>query len=80
MLLSLLHNLGLSVVEDGDPVNIHLQDLEGQEIADLDLMSDGKSSPTLIHGSSPIVINETHLTIASSIGLRAMVLGVLPRC
>ena len=44
MFLTLLDNLGAGVVEDGDPVDIRLQDLEGQEVPDIDLVSYGKPS------------------------------------
>ena len=40
MLIVLLDNLRAIIVEDGDPIDIGLQDLECQEKADLDLATD----------------------------------------
>ena len=42
MLLVFLHNLHVVIVIDGDHIDIRLQDFEGQEVADLDLVTDGK--------------------------------------
>ena len=66
MRLAPLHNLGDIGVEDGDPIDIILQHLEGQELLDLDLVTHGKCYPPIANGSTPIVINDDDRPVAAS--------------
>jgi hypothetical protein len=49
--LGALHDtLCARIVEDGDHLNIHLHDYEGQEVDDLELVSNENILPPFIYG------------------------------
>lgn len=50
MLWHLATTYALERLEDNDPEGVLDQHLEGDEVADLELVSNGEADPPLIHG------------------------------
>ena len=69
MFITLLHNLGAIDAEDGYCVNSWLQQLEGQEMLDFDVVAHGKCFPSVINRCTPIMVDDGHPPVAASVHL-----------
>jgi hypothetical protein len=79
MLWAPLDHLRYGVVEHGDLEDVAPHHFEGQEVADLDPMSNGKSSSSLTEEDNAFDIPELHHAGVPVLVLMIIVLGTVPR-
>jgi hypothetical protein len=70
MLWKFLDHLGHDVVKNCNLVDIALKHLEGQEVPNLDVVTNGRSSLPLIHGNPTVHVLQLHHLGAAGVGLQ----------
>lgn len=61
VLVTLRHDLHARKVKHDDPKTILRQDLDGEKVCDLQLVSHRKAGPPLVNGEPPFKLSELHL-------------------
>jgi hypothetical protein len=68
--MAFLDYLSHDVVKNGDLVDITLEHFEGREVLDLDVVTNGRSSPPLINGNLTVHVLQLHHLGAAGVGLQ----------
>ena len=70
MFITLLDNLRAISAEDDHSKHIWLQHLEGQEVADSQIVAHCKCCPSIVDRCRPIVVDDADPPVAASVGLQ----------
>ena len=70
MCITLLHNLEAICAEDDHSVHIWLQQLEGQDVPNFEVVAHCKCCPSVVNRSRPIMVDDVYPPVAASVRLK----------